>query len=147
MRRLERATRLVLDTNVVLDCFGFADPSSRPIVAQLDGHRAELLSSAALRAELERVLAYPALPFDDRLRAQILERYDELARPVTDNAARPPLPRCRDEDDQKFLEAASDGAADFLITKDKALLRLAREMNARKRFAILTPLDYGTRGD
>ena len=34
------------------------------------------------------------------------------------------LPRCKDRDDQKFLELAARCAADLLVTKDKALLRL-----------------------
>jgi putative PIN family toxin of toxin-antitoxin system len=137
--------RLVLDTNVVLDCFGFEDPESRTIVECLEARRALLLSCAPLRMELERVLRYPGLPFDAGVRSRVLARYDALA--VTIDAPAPgfPVPRCRDEDDQKFLEAARDGAADFLITKDKALLRLARGKVPRGRFSIVTPSGFSAR--
>lgn len=49
------------------------------------------------------------------------------------------LPRCRDPDDQKFLELARDGAADFLVTKDKALLKLRRISRDPGGFRIVTP--------
>jgi|SRR5579871_1528348 len=137
--------RLILDTNVVLDCFGFADPDSEAVVNDLLGGHAALLSNAALRAELTRVLCYPALPFDEARRRQVLDRYDALAQPIGAAAASFALPSCRDLDDQKFLEAARDGGADFLITKDKALLKLARHASSARRFTILTPAGYARR--
>jgi hypothetical protein len=45
------------------------------------------------------------------------------------------LPRCRDPDDQKFLELARACRADLLLTRDRALLELAR----RTPFRIVTP--------
>jgi predicted nucleic acid-binding protein len=38
----------------------------------------------------------------------------------------PPLPRCKDRDDQKFLELAARCDANMLVSKDKALLTAAR---------------------
>ena len=45
------------------------------------------------------------------------------------------LPRCRDRDDRKFLELASRGNAEVLVTGDAALLDLA----GRVAFAIERP--------
>jgi predicted nucleic acid-binding protein len=50
------------------------------------------------------------------------------------------LPQCRDPDDQKFLEAALAARADFLVTRDQALLELARRV---RQFRILTPAEFG----
>jgi len=44
---------------------------------------------------------------------------------VLSAAERAELPACRDRDDQKFMEAALAARADFLVTKDRALLDLA----------------------
>jgi predicted nucleic acid-binding protein len=52
------------------------------------------------------------------------------------------LPLCRDPGDQKFLEAALAAKADFLITKDQALLELARRVSP---FRIVTPAEFGSR--
>ena len=58
-------------------------------------------------------------------------------------AERARLPLCRDPDDQKFLEAALAARAEFLLTRDRALLELApRAGHAQRRalpFRILTP--------
>jgi predicted nucleic acid-binding protein len=56
-------------------------------------------------------------------------------------APRGMLPVCRDADDQKFLEAALAANAEFLITKDRELLELAKK-RARVPFRILTPAEF-----
>ena len=48
-------------------------------------------------------------------------------------------PVCRDPADQKFLELARDCEADFLVTKDRALLALARRQDPALSFRIVTP--------
>ncbi len=50
----------------------------------------------------------------------------------------PILPRCRDTDDQKFLELAARCKAEMLVTRDKQLLRLARHRHKPPPFAIVT---------
>ena len=48
------------------------------------------------------------------------------------------LPRCRDQDDQKFLILAARCQADLLLTRDKLLLKLARHRHKPPPFTILT---------
>ena len=50
------------------------------------------------------------------------------------------LPKCSDPDDQKFLELARDCGADYLVTKDKALLALARRKTRPAPCRIVTPV-------
>jgi predicted nucleic acid-binding protein len=54
----------------------------------------------------------------------------------------PSLPRCRDRDDQKFLELAFAAKASVLLTRDKALLRLAGRTRRRCGFDIVAPRDW-----
>jgi predicted nucleic acid-binding protein len=56
--------------------------------------------------------------------------------------ARRQLPVCRDPDDQKFLEAALAAGARFLVTKDRALLELARRRSRPVPFRILKPAEF-----
>ena len=58
-------------------------------------------------------------------------------------AERARLPACRDPDDQKFLEAALVARAEFLVTKDRALLDLAQRALP---FRILTPGEFSGAG-
>ena len=51
----------------------------------------------------------------------------------------PLLPTCRDPDDQKFLELAQASGAQWLISKDRDLLKLARRTRKAGLFLILKP--------
>ncbi len=140
---------MIFDTNVVLDCYGFDDPFGQQLVEQIKCGRLTLLTRPDLRLELVRVLDYVHLPFDATKRSQALAAYDAQAQPMTLpgpgwTPAR--LPVCRDPDDQKFLEAARDACADVLLTKDKALLELARNRARPTSFRILTPLAFLSSG-
>ena len=130
--------RLVLDTNVWLDWLVFDDPDLAPLRAANSLGRVRVYIDAACEAELVRVLAYPL----GRVRLDAVAQTACLAecRRVTlrgDGTAplECVLPPCRDPDDQKFLELARDCRADLLLTRDRALLELARHAP----FRIVTP--------
>lgn len=130
--------RLVLDTNVVLDLFHWANTDAVPIMAALEAGQIECLADARTLDELQRVLTYPQLKLTPEMIAERWARYTARVTVVADGEA-PPLPRCQDKDDQKFLELARDGAADWLVTADNALLRLRRGRRLEHLFRILTP--------
>ncbi len=126
----------VLDTNVVLDLLHFADPLALPILHALEAERIECRASAATLAELQRVLVYPEFTLDAQGRQDVLACYQALASRIE----APPvanLPRCRDTDDQKFLDLAVAAGARVLVSKDRALLKLAGR--GRLPFRILSP--------
>jgi predicted nucleic acid-binding protein len=133
--------RLVLDTNVWLDWLVFDDPDLAPVRAAVGQGRARVFIDAACEAELARVLAYPLgrIRLDAAAQAACLAECRRLA--GAGGGVAPfecVLPVCRDPDDQKFLELARDCGAQALLTKDRALLELAR----RAPFRILTPADW-----
>jgi putative PIN family toxin of toxin-antitoxin system len=115
--------RLVLDTNVVLDLFHWSNTDAVPIMAALEGGLIQCLADQRTLDELQRVLTYPQLKLTPEMAVDRYSRYSRLVEVVADGEA-PPLPRCKDRDDQKFLELAARCAANLLVTKDKALLRL-----------------------
>jgi putative PIN family toxin of toxin-antitoxin system len=124
--------RLVLDTNVWLDWLVFDDPSVAPLRAAVEAGRAEVYIDQACEEELARVLAYPrrGRTLDATAQAACLERCRAVARRTQSAAGGDPmrLPRCRDPNDQKFLELALRCGADFLVTRDNELLALARRL-------------------
>ncbi|MDD5250915.1 MAG: PIN domain-containing protein, partial [Rhodocyclaceae bacterium] len=105
----------------------------------LEAGRWQVITNAACLGEFERVLDYPQFALAPAGRRAALAAYGALARVVAAPAAAAPLPRCKDPDDQKFLELARDGAAAWLVTSDKALLVLARRQRLAHLFRILTP--------
>jgi putative PIN family toxin of toxin-antitoxin system len=144
--------RLVLDTNVWLDWLIFDDPGIAPARTAVASGRAEIFIDPACEQELVRVLAYPlgkkTLGKDAQAACfaecrRVVQKLDppDRARPTTAEVHSPPhrLPVCRDPDDQKFLELARACRADFLVTRDRALLELARRKVQPAEFRIVTP--------
>jgi putative PIN family toxin of toxin-antitoxin system len=115
--------RFVLDTNVVLDLFHWANTDAVPIMAALESGQIRCFADARTLDELQRVLTYPQLKLTPEMIAERYARYSSLIVAV-DAGEAPKLPRCKDRDDQKFLELAARCGADVLVSKDKALLRL-----------------------
>ena len=132
---------VVLDTNVVLDLVVFRDPGAEPIAHAIRSGAAVPVTSQACVDELRRVLAYPRLKLDVQAQSAALERFMALATLYGAPALTAPaeLPLCADTDDQKFLQLAWHSNAHCLVTKDKALLRLARAVARLGRFAVLSP--------
>jgi putative PIN family toxin of toxin-antitoxin system len=136
--------RIILDTNIWLDWLVFNDASLLYLKKEVSEGRAEVFIDAACEAELERVLAYPLgkHSIDAAAQAACLAEARRTARridTIASEADRKQLPLCRDPDDQKFLELALAAGAQFLVTKDHALLELARRVQA---FRIVTPAKF-----
>jgi len=131
--------KLVLDTNVCLDLFVFNDPRWDSLLAALQSGAVQAITREDCRMEYLVVLNYPHLPLDEASRAVAISRFDALITVVAPPVSGVRLPVCSDRDDQKFLELARDASADILITKDKALLKLARKTVKAGMFQIMVP--------
>ncbi len=132
--------RVVLDTNVLVSLFVFADSRLAPLAARLQSGEWLALTDERCLAEYRRVLAYPVFALDPAAQAAAFDAYVRLAARATPALGdRPALPQCRDKDDQKFLELARDGGARWLVTSDKALLELGRRRRLAHLFGIVTP--------
>ncbi|MFM8467641.1 MAG: putative toxin-antitoxin system toxin component, PIN family [Oxalobacteraceae bacterium] len=137
--------RVVLDTNVCLDLFMFRDLRWQALLAPLVRGEVEAFTRHDCRREFELVLAYDKWKLSTQAQSEILMEFDQHIRRYAggDDAAAGDtasgLPVCKDSDDQKFLEVALACRADVLITKDKALLKLARKTARLGQFTILPP--------
>ena len=131
--------RVILDTNVCLDLFVFRDPRWETLLTALKNGSVEAVTSENCRNEWLRVLDYPNLALDADSKTRAIADFDALIQCVAPVQRMTALPLCTDKDDQKFLELARDAGAQCLITKDKALLKLARKMNRSGLFRIMRP--------
>jgi putative PIN family toxin of toxin-antitoxin system len=135
--------RFVPDTNVCLDLFVFHDPACASLLAAVHAGEVELATCADCRAEWLSVLAYPQLKLDEERRARAIEMFDAHVRSVPlSSLDGVTLPRCRDRDDQKFMELAYRAGAVALLTRDAELLRLAARAKREGLFAILPPSSW-----
>lgn len=144
----------VLDTNIVLDLWVFADPQVQPLRNLLGlpmlgeagaasgpdalaltppvaatGTRPRWLATRVMRDELARVLTYPHLvrrqPLATGAADALLAAYEAAVTWCE------PAPKarfvCTDADDQKFIDLAVAHRA-ALVSKDKAVLRLQKRL-------------------
>lgn len=133
-------TLVVLDTNTVMALWWWQDPKLAPLARALDAGDFRPVARADTLDELAHVLAYRQFLIPPERQAALLAEYRQRCTAAPAPADEPaPLPRCRDADDQKFLELARDAGATLLISRDKALLRTDRHSLVRHLFRVRTP--------
>jgi putative PIN family toxin of toxin-antitoxin system len=128
---------VVLDTNTVLDWLVFDDPGARAVGAAVGGSALHWHVCERMLGELAQVLARPAWAERGVEIEIVLERARRLAHPQ-------PAPavgalRCRDADDQVFLDLAVALRARWLFTRDKDLLALATTAKQRHGLLVMPP--------
>jgi predicted nucleic acid-binding protein len=132
--------KLVIDTNIVLDLWGFGDPRVHSLALLLcDDARSDApqwIATPEMRAELHTVLArahlQTAFAQRGRSHAQVAQAFDVCAKMVQ---APNPLSmamrvHCTDADDQKFINLALAHGA-VLLSKDKAVLKCKKRLAQR----------------
>lgn len=118
---------VVLDTNAVLDGWLFKDPGMVDVLRALDGRYMVWVATARMRNELVHTLALPVLQTWQTEAAHTVARFDAMAQLCSDPGRT--MNRhlwCSDNDDQMFVDLALERSACWLLTKDKALLKLGR---------------------
>jgi predicted nucleic acid-binding protein len=134
------AQAVVLDTNVVLDWLLFDNPDGRALDAALSGGELRWIATAAMRDEFAHVLARGALGRWNPDPAALRNRWD---RHCTELAAPPPTGavsrfHCTDPDDQKFIDLAASHSGCLLLSRDRAVLKLARKLGPQG-VRVVTP--------
>lgn len=144
------ATACVLDSNAVLDWLVFADPHGLRLGQAVMQGRLRWLLCPPMHDELMDVLArLDRLPALQRWASQRRHAEQMVATWATPVAAPPALPpalqmRCSDADDQIFLDLALAHRTPWLVSRDRALLRLARRLHPWG-VAVVTPQHWAAR--
>lgn len=116
---------VVIDTQALLDWLVFGDASAAPWSAAVQAGRLRWRSCPRMRTELGHMLGHARLARWNPQSEQALAVFDRYAELVDDPPATQPTLRCRDPDDQVFIDLALAQRAGWLLTRDKALLALA----------------------
>jgi predicted nucleic acid-binding protein len=129
---------VVLDTNALLDWLVFAHPACADWEARLASGELAWIATEAMRDEwlhvLSRGVGAAWAPPGERLE----QAWAGWARLQPSRPAALDVPRCSDADDQKFIDLAVSAGARWLVTRDRALLRLRRRL-LRLGVDVLTP--------
>jgi predicted nucleic acid-binding protein len=134
--------------------FHFKRPSTAPIGRLLDSGEAVCFACPSTLEELGHVVPREHFGLTAQDALEVVLRYRNLSLCVSEPALNQTLalPQCKDSADQKFLRLAISVGAEYLLTRDKALLKLARRMTRISTLKVTTPerfleqfaLDYPT---
>lgn len=127
--------RLVLDTNILVSALLFQNGHLAWLRRSWQSRRISPLLCRATTDELLRVLAYPKFRLDRNEITALLGDLLPYAETVDQPKPAPEAPRCRDPDDQVFVDLLIATGADALVTGDSDLLAIA----AQSDLPILTP--------
>jgi len=133
------APTVVLDTNAVLDWLVFRNPEFEPLGAAIVTGHVRWLATPWMREELAHVLARGHLDAWQPDGAAIQAHWDRhcAQQPAPALASSPGKFRCSDPDDQPFIDLARTAGATWLVSRDRAVLKLARRL--REQGVLVIP--------
>lgn len=131
--------RCVIDTNIWLSFFLFDNPTIRATVALLSTEHCQVVASSKTLNEFRDVLKRKKFNLPIQIQEEAWDEVQGLSEVISVATT---ISVCRDAKDNKFLELAVDGNAEFLITGDKDLLDLATRPDPTWKFKIVTPREF-----
>lgn len=135
---------VILDTNALLDWRVFKDPAAQPIVEGILTGRLRWLACPSMEQEWHQV--WPRSYFKDWQPDPMLTLTVFQHATFVDEPPRGPL-RCKDPDDQVFIDLALHVGARWLFSKDAALLKLAGRARKLTRLDVIQLTQWSGLGD
>ncbi|MBI2584078.1 MAG: putative toxin-antitoxin system toxin component, PIN family [Candidatus Aenigmarchaeota archaeon] len=114
-------TRATLDTNILISALGW-EGNPRQVVRKIISGDCELVISKEQFNELSRVLDYPKFQFTEEQKSRFKTLILEMAMFVSLSESIDVIKE--DPDDNRILESAVAGGADYIISGDPHLLKL-----------------------
>lgn len=127
-RRDEKPPIVVLDTNAVLDWAVFREPAFAALSAAIDAGHLRWVGTARMRNELAHVLARGHLAAYQSDSLPVLDLWDRYCVLLPEPAGTAGRLRCSDPDDQMFIDLVVAVSGQWLISRDRAVLKLAKRL-------------------
>ncbi len=126
---VKNVSRVVFDTNIIISALLFKNGSLSVLRERWTSSNIIPIVSTDTAKELVRVLQYPKFKLSKPEQQELLADYLPYTEIIDMSECKTlDLPICRDLHDQKFLELAYCGKANFLVTGDSDLLILKDEV-------------------
>jgi putative PIN family toxin of toxin-antitoxin system len=130
---------IILDTNILLDIFVFKDVRANQLRNAVLNRQIKTYSSQATVAELADVISRPIFSLKEHQQSKIIQEWQALSQPIDEARIEGSPWKCRDSDDQIFLDIAFTLRPSILISKDNEVLKLA---SRAKEADILITANY-----
>jgi uncharacterized protein len=143
---LMSANLIVIDSQSLFDWMVFRNPACARWDSAFSGKDWEWIFTSEMKAEFDFVAAKgfgERWPIDAEALAATWSRHGRAVETPALPGAAARL-HCTDADDQKFIDLAIAAGAHTLVTRDKALLRLARKAFERHGVRVSKPEVWST---
>lgn len=131
--------KIVVDTNVLISATFWAGDSNR-VIEKIEHKELELIISPSLLEEFRNVLGYKEI--QDKIRTKNLEMKRTIEKIASISTIVEPQLHFHeikdDPDDDKVLDCAVEGKAEFILSQDKHLLKLKEFKGIR----IIPPTEF-----
>ncbi len=117
---------VVLDTNILLDILVFDDQRAHPLRSALSEKKIDAVATTKTIEELVDVISRPQFSLSPEQQKEIHIQWQSWSR-LFDDASLAIAPwKCKDRDDQVFINLAYSLKPAILISKDKLVLKIAK---------------------
>ena len=127
---------VVLDTNILLDILVFDDERAHPLRAALTNQEIDAVATQHTIEELADVISRPQFELDLQEQTNVMMQWQSWVRIVNDEDLVVAPWKCKDRDDQVFINLAFSLKPATLISKDKLVLKIAKR--AIKEQVVIT---------
>lgn len=117
---------IILDTNILLDIFVFQDPATAPLREALFSGELDAVRADITLSEFADVLSREKFKLTAQQRDEILVKWQLHSRAVTDSEILGSPWKCKDRDDQIFLDLAYTLRPCYLLSKDLQVLKFRK---------------------
>jgi putative PIN family toxin of toxin-antitoxin system len=127
---------VVLDTNILLDILVFDDQRAHPLRGALTNKTIDAVATAQTIEEFQDVISRPQFDLSLEQQKEIDLQWQTWSRILDDVSIEVAPWKCKDRDDQVFINLAYSLRPAILISKDKLVLKIAKR--AIKENVVIT---------
>ncbi len=117
---------VILDTNILLDIFVFQDPATAPLREALFSGGIDAVRSDITLSEFADVLSRDKFKLTTQQRDEILAKWQSHSRALANSEILSSPWKCKDRDDQIFLDLAYTLRPCYLLSKDLQVLKFRK---------------------
>lgn len=127
---------VILDTNILLDILVFDDQRAHPLRSALAEKKIDAVATIKTIEEFVDVISRPQFDLNADQQYEVSSQWQSWARVLDDSTLIAAPWKCKDRDDQVFINLAYSLRPAILISKDKLVLKVAKR--AIKEDVIIT---------
>ncbi len=127
---------VVLDTNILLDVLVFDDSRAHPLRVALTASELDAVATEKTLAEFLDVIGRQQFSLSPEKQQEIIAQWRTWSRLINDEEITVAPWKCKDRDDQIFINLAYTLKPSVLISKDKMVLKIAKR--AEKEGVVIT---------